>query len=301
MRISVFPLTLRSETVHDSNVETKPTIPAEATSPEKSKWLTPVEGLPPPFVSPLSRDPFEIPPILSGNSLPSVPRHSLPAPVATKEIVLTPDVLVYLLRATEHLSSQVRDINLAYSAVKFRNQLQESEMDLHVKIAGILNQKYEKLKGERKSSMDARIGRMHATQEQLLVRLNQLLAALMKEASPELSEHEVKWFEELKRMKLELLGSGRYDADSLVAKTKQVSYLMHQEHWKGPNDDQSWRKNILASHPLSKQCWRRKNQEKISSLKSTVVLVFRKHSILVNNPRQSKLFLLSCFLRLIIL
>jgi nucleoporin NUP82 len=202
-------------------------MPAEATPPEKSKWLTLVEGLPPPFVSPLARDPFEIPPILSGNSLPSVPRHSLPSPVASKEIVLTPDVLVYLLRATEHLSSQVRDINLAYSAVKFRNQLQENELDLHVKVAGILNQKCEKLKGERKSSMDARIERMQTTQKQLLMRLDHLLAALMRQASPELSEHEVKWFEELKRMKLEVLGSGRYDADSLAAKTKQVSCWKH--------------------------------------------------------------------------
>lgn len=71
--------------------------------------------------------------------------------------------------------------------------------------------------------MDARIGKLHTTQKELLVRLDQLLAALMREASPELSEHEVKWFEELKRMKLEVLGSGKYDADSLAAKTKQVS------------------------------------------------------------------------------
>lgn len=223
MRISVFPLTLRSETVHESNAEAASAILTGTAPPEKSKWLTPVEGLPPPFVSPLARDPFEIPPIFSGNSLPSVPRHSLPASVASKEILLTPDVLMYLLRATEHLSSQVRDINFAYSAVKFRNQLQEKELELHVKVAGILNQKIEKLKGERKSAMDARIEKLHTTQKELLVRLDQLLAALMREASPELSEHEVKWFEELKRMKLEVLGSGKYDADSLAAKTKQVS------------------------------------------------------------------------------
>ena len=48
---------------------------------------------------------------------------------------------------------------------------------------------------------------------------------LMKKASPEMSEHEAKWLEELRRMKTEVAGAGKYDDQSLMAKTKLVSLL----------------------------------------------------------------------------
>jgi nucleoporin NUP82 len=44
----------------------------------------------------------------------------------------------------------------------------------------------------------------------------------MRRASPELSENETKWFEELKRMKVEVFGSGRYDEESMRSRVKLV-------------------------------------------------------------------------------
>lgn len=53
-----------------------------------------------------------------------------------------------------------------------------------------------------------------------------MLQSLMEKASPDLSEHETKWFEELKRMKEDIIGAGRYDEGSLVARTR----LLEQEY-----------------------------------------------------------------------
>lgn len=100
-----------------------------------------------------------------------------------------------------------------------------------VNVAKTMNDKVNELKGQRNVGMDARIEQMQRTQKELLARLDRLLTALMKKASPELSEHETKWFEELKRMKQEVLGHGKYDDGSLAAKAKQVC---HAARWTGP-------------------------------------------------------------------
>jgi nucleoporin NUP82 len=73
-----------------------------------------------------------------------------------------------------------------------------------------------------RTASEARWERIQAEQKVLLRRLDRMLQGLMEKASPELSEHETKWFEELKRMKEEISGSGRYDEGSLVARTRLV-------------------------------------------------------------------------------
>ena len=52
--------------------------------------------------------------------------------------------------------------------------------------------------------------------------MKRLLEALIKKASPDLNEHETRWFEELKRMKAQVMGVGRYDAESLKMRTRKV-------------------------------------------------------------------------------
>jgi len=44
----------------------------------------------------------------------------------------------------------------------------------------------------------------------------------MDRASPELSEYETKWFAELKRMQGEVVGAGKYDEGSLLARTRML-------------------------------------------------------------------------------
>jgi nucleoporin NUP82 len=218
-------LTLRSESLH----ETKPKVTASSALPaeelaEKSIWLTSAEGPPPPFVSILASEPYQVPPILSGSGLPNMPKHALPGSAASKEIVLTPDVMRYLATASQHLSSQIRDIRLAYRAAQLRTHLQKEELKGLVGAARAMNERAEQLKGPRMDETNARVERIRETQKEYLARFDRLLSALMKKASPELSEHETKWFEELKRMREEVQGTGKYDDDSLVVRIRQVCF-----------------------------------------------------------------------------
>jgi len=82
------------------------------------------------------------------------------------------------------------------------------------------------IKGRRYAEANARVERVKETQKNLMARLDRVLQALVNKASPELSEHETRWFEELRRMKDEVVGVGRYDESSLVARSK----LVHREY-----------------------------------------------------------------------
>ena len=75
----------------------------------------------------------------------------------------------------------------------------------------------------RQEEAQARIAKAQETQKALLARSDRVLQGLMKKASPALSENEAKWFEELRRMKEEVVGAGKYDDRSLAAKAKLVS------------------------------------------------------------------------------
>ena len=55
--------------------------------------------------------------------------------------------------------------------------------------------------------------------------MDKVLRALIKSASPELNEHETRWFQELERMKAQVLGVGRYDQDSLRNRVRLVSTM----------------------------------------------------------------------------
>ena len=67
-----------------------------------------------------------------------------------------------------------------------------------------------------------RVKTIEERQKVMLGRLDRTLQALMEKACPELSEHEMKWFDELKRMKKEVSSSGGYDERSLSARSKLV-------------------------------------------------------------------------------
>ena len=83
----------------------------------------------------------------------------------------------------------------------------------------------ERLKGPGRVASEAHLGKIQDSQKVLLRRLDQMLQGMMEKASPELSEHETRWFEELKRIKEEISGSGRYDEGSLVARTRLVCLI----------------------------------------------------------------------------
>ncbi|KAF4619426.1 hypothetical protein D9613_005509 [Agrocybe pediades] len=218
MRITSFPLTVTPEPlpIKPAKVEEKAPAPVE-----RSKWLTPAEG-PPGHVSALGTEPYKPPAIASSVSgLPSIPKLSLPGPPSgSKELVLTPDTFRFIAKTVAQITSQLRDIHLAYRAAMTRTALQGNELVAQVDKCATMEKLLEDLKGARRQRTQERFEKVQAEQKALLARMDRVLQAMMKQASPELSEHETKWFEELKRMKQEILGAGRYDEDSLLARTR---------------------------------------------------------------------------------
>ncbi|KAG5637461.1 hypothetical protein H0H81_004478 [Sphagnurus paluster] len=220
MRITSFPLNLRTESPH-----TPPHLPpALDTSSEqfnqRSFWLTPPKG-PPTYVSLLQKSPYTPPAALARTSgLPKNPQLSLPQSTKNADFMLTPDTLRYLGNTGRDLASQSTDIKLAVKATDERVMLQQEELTRMSNKCREMQMLIEQLKGPRHAMAEERFKKVQAQQKALLGRLDRMLQSLMERASPGISEHETKWFEELKRMKGEIVGSGKYDEGSLVARTR---------------------------------------------------------------------------------
>ncbi|RDX53954.1 hypothetical protein OH76DRAFT_1399124 [Lentinus brumalis] len=244
MRMSVFPLTLRSETSFTavtpaSSPEKAPlaigppptsaSLPAPPTPQPKlevtsspKKLPAPPDG-PPAYVSLLSAEPWTIPPpVARPSGLPGNPRLSFPSNLSAsgKEIVLTPETLRFLGTTVEKLSSQIQDVQLAHRATEARAALQEQEFRRQRETCAKMLEIVRTLATTRQEEAQARIAKAQETQKALLARSDRVLQGLMKKASPALSENEAKWFEELRRMREEVVGAGKYDDRSLAARAK---------------------------------------------------------------------------------
>ena len=222
MRIISVPLNLRAEPL-DSRIKAF-RLEDTDTSTEKSKWLSCADG-PSTYASILSAEPF-IPPSLSGSlsELSTSPKPLLPQiPSGSKELTLTPDTLRFLGTSVAQITSQSREVILACQVITRRMYLQQYELPRLAKKCEEMESILEKIQGTGRASTEERLAKVQEEQKVLLARLDRLLQSLMEKASPELSEHESKWFEELKRMKESVLGRGKYDEDSLVCRTRSVS------------------------------------------------------------------------------
>ncbi|KAJ3517544.1 hypothetical protein NLJ89_g434 [Agrocybe chaxingu] len=251
MRMTSFPLNIRSDPV----IERRNNVagPTEPTPGVQSLWLTPVKGVPN-YVSILASEPYTIPSILANSSgLPTNPTLSLPSqPSGSKEFILTPDTLRFIGKTVAHNSAQVQEIHIAYRAAATRLALQKQELSRLTQKCRDMEASVERLKGPTRQATDMRLTRVQEEQKVLLVRLDRLLQALMEKASPELSEHETKWFDELKRMKEDVLGRGRYDESSLLNRMR----LLEKEYGR-----------ILPTlHTLSEKEKARKRLEESQSL-----------------------------------
>ena len=123
----------------------------------------------------------------------------------------------------QHLGKQIHEIILAGRTTEARVELQKKEFHLQQNACRQMTELMADLKGRRVNNVTTRIERVKNMQKTLSARSDRILQALVDKASPELSEHETKWFDELKRMKEEVVGAGRYDERSLAARLKLVS------------------------------------------------------------------------------
>jgi len=236
-RIAYFPLNLRtalSHTVTPSSSElslptiTGPPASTGATAPAifvPNDLLTPMEG-PLAYVSLLGTEAFTPPAILTRR--PSLPRYSSGTPA--REFMLTPDTLRLLETQVTSITTYIRAVLLAHGIVEDRVELQKAEFARMqekcgemFRLIGLLKERVKDIQGSREEWIVGRVERMKGKHKELMGRADRVLQALMNDASPELSECETKWFEELGRMKAEVIGAGKFDEGSLRARTALVS------------------------------------------------------------------------------
>lgn len=230
MRVVCLPLSLRSEldavdeAVGLSASQNKGRL-GHPLNQSLAKSVSAAPGDPSAYVT-LLTEPFEPAPVLNRIAgLPSNPRLALPpSPAEARgEFRLTPDTLRYLGTTFERFMAQIREVQLAYSAAKRRAELQRQEFKRQQDTCQQMLDLVDKLTTNRQISTKGKLVALQDIQKKLLQREERVLQSLTKQASPELSEHETKWFQELKRMKAEVMGSTRYDEDSLQSRTTLVS------------------------------------------------------------------------------
>ena len=218
MEIISYPLNIRSL---PAEVQKLPVVDAGPDGSRKSKWLSALPG-PDEYVSALSNDPYS-PPTINVKP-PALPKDSgSPLSPRSKEFMLTPETLRTIAKAVGEIGSQIQEIHIAYQGAMARVAVQRQELGHQLAKCRDMESHLDKLKGPERQASEARFAKVQEEQKTLLSRFDRLLQALMKQASPELSEYETKWFEELKRMKQEVLGVGKYDERSLLARTNLVS------------------------------------------------------------------------------
>ncbi|KAA1466240.1 hypothetical protein DENSPDRAFT_811047 [Dentipellis sp. KUC8613] len=216
MRVISFTLNLRSEAG-----DPLPPVADEKTS-DDDRLFKPVEG-PTAYVSFLGSKPFEPPAIISRETgLPPMPRLAGPISPDSKDWRVTPDTLRYLYEAVERFSTQIHAAQIAYKEVQARAELQKQEHRRQLNKFQDMKDLITRLNGPCHQKTSERIQGIQEKQHDLMARLDRVLSDLTKKANPELSDHETRWFDELKRMKQEALGAGRYDEASLTARTKML-------------------------------------------------------------------------------
>ncbi|KAI6047305.1 hypothetical protein EDC04DRAFT_2622716 [Pisolithus marmoratus] len=238
-RIICLPLTLRTDLSSSQDLQGAGSVP---TSEKDRGFLIPAEG-PPAYVSLLGAEPFQLPSMLSQSSgLPSFPRMSVGTPNTKNEFMLTPDTLRYFASVVERFLAQIREVNLAYRATEARATLQRTEFQRQQEKCMEMLKKVEELRGLRYTRTEARVQKIMESHKVLTSRLDRTLQLLMQQASPDLSESETKWFEELRRMRAEVFGAGRYDEGSLAARIS----LLKREYERNMSNLKNQRRKQLA-------------------------------------------------------
>ncbi|PIL37279.1 hypothetical protein GSI_00972 [Ganoderma sinense ZZ0214-1] len=328
MRMSVFPLNLRSETSLVSESPPAHSAKPSATKPPQASGslfkgsqsspslfgspapptklasstasgsvsvpalaLPAPPDTPPAYVSLLSSQPWKTPDVIARPSgLPSIPRLSLPNGSALIDDHVEPETLRFLATTVEKLSAQIHDIQLTHGAAEARTALQEQEFKRQREACAKMLATVKALGGPRQRAAQDRIALARETQKALVEGLERVLQGLMVKASPELSESESRWFEELRRMKAEVVGAGKYDDQALLARTKllrrEVDRLL--PHLKEMKEKEMARRENRETLGLSQafELGKRSTEERarISRMETEIVKLAQRMDISIGRP-----------------
>jgi nucleoporin NUP82 len=216
MRFSSLKLPLRI----DSVVSDAPDAPLQAI--DNNRYLAPLSDSPA-YVSLLADDSYTPPPALTQRSAGLASTQRFPTSLQG-EFMLTPETLRRLGTVIEEFTTRIHAIQLGYRGSEVRRELQIKEFKRQQDTCRELLELVEKLKGRRSGLTQYKLNTVTKAQESLMRRFDRVLQKLMEQASPELSVYETKWFQELRRMKEDIVGIKKFDDSSLVARTNLVSF-----------------------------------------------------------------------------
>jgi nucleoporin NUP82 len=128
--------------------------------------------------------------------------------------------------AVESIRQQIDSVRSAHREADTRASLQQRELARQQETCASILASLDRLKNVLPARTQHRLETARENQVEILSRTERILRKLAQEASPELNEHERRWFEELRRMKAEICGTGRFDADSLKARVSSVRPFM---------------------------------------------------------------------------
>jgi nucleoporin NUP82 len=145
------------------------------------------------------------------------------------EFVLNPGTLRQLSTISDKFRTHVQDVQVAHQSTQSRASLQVQEFARQQQIYSKAATLFAELSETRQVAARKRLDDIQLKHNQLLGRMDRILKKLMLRASPELNEHETRWFNELGRMKQEIIGANTNDQDSLSAKTDMVRAEMSHD------------------------------------------------------------------------
>ena len=209
MRVVSFSLNMRSDLPFKD--EHKSSVPVD-------RLHKLVEG-PPAYISLLGTENWEPPTSVFSTGLPATPRLATPG---SKEFRITPDTLRFFSGKVDEFVTRIHGVESAYRQANARIDLQHEELDRQVTKINEIQTLLGELRGARQDRIEARTRAIQAGQQALIARLDRVLGELMKRANPTLSDNETKWFDELGRIREQVVGAGRYDEESLKARVQAV-------------------------------------------------------------------------------
>lgn len=133
--------------------------------------------------------------------------------------VVTPDTVRYLGKNVERFRTEIQDMTRSANTVQLRIELQHVELKRQLAKLQEMYALVARLKGTSQGSMKNRLEKVTRAQNELLERATKVLQQLMDSFSPQLSDFERQWFDELRRMSVDVTGG----TGGLKARTDMLS------------------------------------------------------------------------------
>ncbi|KAI0068934.1 hypothetical protein BV25DRAFT_1817857 [Artomyces pyxidatus] len=214
MRVVSFTLNVRSDPAGLSPADAV----TEAVEDDDKRFLVPTSAVDT-KASFLQNKPMEIPAIFNQ---PAMARIVASGPMASQQLQITPDTYKFIGDKGDQFQRLITEVLHAHVKVRNRRELQINELVRQGHQLNDLRAMLDHMKGPRQAQTEERMKTMRKNQGALLARLDRILHEMTKRASPELSESETNWFNELKRMKEVIAGAARHDEASLQARCQSL-------------------------------------------------------------------------------